>query len=163
MSAHHRILQTSLGSLTLVGVGDTLTGLYFPGHRPAPDPAGFGPPAPAAFAGVASELAEYLAGVRTTFTSAVAWVGGSALQRAVWAQIAAIPYGETRRYRELAADIGAHPRAVGSAVARNPISIIVPCHRVIGAGGSLTGYAGGLERKRTLLELEGALAPSLLG
>ena len=160
--ARHRILETSLGALTLVGVGDTLTGLYFPGHRTRPDPAGFGAPTTEAFGDGASQLAEYLAGTRTTFTVTTAWAAGSSRQQAVWELIAAIPYGETRTYRELAAITGSHPRAVGSAVARNPLLILVPCHRVIGSGGSLTGYAGGLARKRTLLELEGALpAPRL--
>jgi methylated-DNA-[protein]-cysteine S-methyltransferase len=158
----HRILDTTLGALTLVGVDDTLTGLYFPGHWTRPPPAGFGAPAPVAFADVAMQLTEYLAGTRTTFTVATACAGGSPRQQAVWEQVAAIPYGQTRTYRELAAVTGTHPRAVGSAVARNPLSILVPCHRVIGSGGSLTGYAGGLERKRTLLELEGALPPPRL-
>lgn len=85
---------------------------------------------------------------------------GTAFQRAVWALLAEIPYGQTRTYGALAAELrrrgtSAAPRAVGAAVGRNPISILIPCHRVVGAGGSLTGYAGGLERKRFLLELEG--------
>jgi methylated-DNA-[protein]-cysteine S-methyltransferase len=162
LTVRHRIVETSLGALTLVGIDASLTGLYFPGHWTRPNPAGFGAHAPTAFADAARQLGEYLAGTRTTFTVATAWAGGSPRQQAVWALIAAIPYGETRTYRELAAVTGSHPRAVGSAVARNPLSILVPCHRVIGSAGSLTGYAGGLERKRTLLELEGALPMALL-
>ena len=79
---------------------------------------------------------------------------GTAFQRRVWGALLAIPYGETRTYGELAAELGSSPRAVGAAVGRNPISVIVPCHRVLGADGSLTGYAGGLARKQALLELE---------
>ena len=79
---------------------------------------------------------------------------GTAFQRRVWNALLAIPYGETRTYGELAAELGSSPRAVGSAVGKNPISVIVPCHRVVGADGSLTGYAGGLDRKRALLALE---------
>ena len=93
------------------------------------------------------QLHEYLAGDRVSFELSTALPEASALRRAVWALIAAIPYGETRTYRSLAGQTGSHPRAVGSAVAHNPLSIVVPCHRVIGSGGSLTGYAGGLERK----------------
>ena len=79
---------------------------------------------------------------------------GTAFQRCVWGALLAIPYGETRTYGELAAELGSSPRAIGTAVGRNPISVIIPCHRILGAGGSLTGYAGGLDRKRVLLELE---------
>ena len=79
---------------------------------------------------------------------------GTAFQRRVWDALLAIPYGETRTYGELAAELGSSSRAVGSAVGRNPISVIIPCHRVLGADGSLTGYAGGLARKQALLELE---------
>ena len=79
---------------------------------------------------------------------------GTAFQRRVWDALLAIPYGETRTYGELAAALRSSPRAVGSAVGKNPISVIIPCHRVLGADGSLTGYAGGLDRKRALLELE---------
>lgn len=83
---------------------------------------------------------------------------GTAFQRRVWDALLAIPYGETRTYGELAAALGSSARAVGSAVGKNPVSVIIPCHRVLGAGGSLTGYAGGLDRKRALLALERAHA-----
>jgi len=100
-------------------------------------------------------LSEYFAGARTTFTLPLS-PAGTAFQREVWGAIAAIPYAETAAYRDLASRIGrpASIRAAGAATGRNPLSIIVPCHRVVGADGTLTGYAGGLERKRALLALE---------
>lgn len=156
----HRVLETSLGPLTLVGAGDVLTGVYYPAHRPSPDRSVFGELDPAAFAVAARELVEYLAGQRTCFTLPSAAVGGSPLRRAVWERIAAIPYGETCTYRRLAREFATHPRAVGGAVAHNPLSIVVPCHRMVGSDGSLAGYAGGLTRKRTLLALERTVAAS---
>ena len=101
-------------------------------------------------------LDTYFAGERPDAADVPLAPRGTAFQRRVWDALLAIPYGETRTYGELAAELGSSPRAVGAAVGRNPISVIVPCHRVLGAGGSLTGYAGGLERKRALLELEAA-------
>ncbi len=148
------MIETVLGELSLVGEGSTLTGVYFAGHRPAPDRTGFGPPVRGAFAEAERQLHEYLEGSRRHVDCEVALTGSGRLRRAVWAEIAAIPYGETRTYGELAVLTGSHPRAVGGAVAHNPLSIIVPCHRVLGATGALTGYAGGLERKRALLALE---------
>jgi methylated-DNA-[protein]-cysteine S-methyltransferase len=108
------------------------------------------------------QLAEYFAGQRTAFELPLA-PAGTPFQRGVWDALVAIPYGETRSYGELAALVGkpGAARAVGSANHDNPIAVVIPCHRVIGAGGSLTGYAGGIDRKRYLLELEGALQPSL--
>lgn len=104
----------------------------------------------------ADELAGYFAGVRTGFTLPLVAAGGSDFERAVWAAIAAIPYAEMRTYGEIAARIGAPDaaRAVGVACNRNPLPIVVPCHRVVGAGGTLVGFGGGLHRKRHLLELE---------
>ena len=99
-------------------------------------------------------LDAYFAGERPGVADVPLAPRGTAFQRRVWGALLAIPYGETRTYGELAAELGSSPRAVGAAVGRNPISVIVPCHRVLGAGGSLTGYAGGLDRKRVLLELE---------
>ena len=104
-------------------------------------------------------LDAYFAGERPGVAGLPLAPRGTAFQRRVWDALLAIPYGETRTYGELAAELGSSPRAVGAAVGRNPISVIVPCHRVLGAGGSLTGYAGGLDRKRALLELEGILPP----
>jgi methylated-DNA-[protein]-cysteine S-methyltransferase len=103
-----------------------------------------------------TQLAEYFAGERTAFDLPLRPDGGSAFEQRVWAELMRIPYGETASYGEIAARIG-HPgkaRAVGRANGRNPIAIVCPCHRVIGSDGSLTGYGGGLENKRTLLDLE---------
>ncbi len=102
------------------------------------------------------QLAEYFAGERTTFDLPLA-SEGSEFQKKVWAELQRIPYGETASYGDIARRLGYEPvisRAVGAANGANPIPIIVPCHRVIGSDGSLTGYAGGLERKKTLLDLE---------
>ena len=103
-------------------------------------------------------LDAYFAGKRPGVAGLPLAPRGTAFQRRVWDALIAIPYGETRTYGELATELGSSPRAVGSAVGRNPISVIVPCHRVLGADGSLTGYAGGLDRKRALLALECAHA-----
>ncbi len=102
-----------------------------------------------------TELAEYFAGERTTFTVPLDF-RGTAFQQSVWQALLRIPYGETRTYGQLARELGnpSAMRAVGAANGRNPISIIAPCHRVIGASGKLTGFAGGLEAKATLLDLE---------
>jgi methylated-DNA-[protein]-cysteine S-methyltransferase len=115
---------------------------------------------PPAAARVVAQLAEYFAGRRKKFTFPMA-PRGTAFQRRVWTELRAIPYGRTMSYSELAARLGnlAATRAVAQANATNPIAIVVPCHRVIGADGTLTGYGGGLDRKRWLLELEGALLP----
>jgi methylated-DNA-[protein]-cysteine S-methyltransferase len=114
----------------------------------------------ARFDRVVTQMTEYFAGRRTDFDLDLRPDGGSAFERRVWAALLEIPYGETASYGEIAARIG-HPgkaRAVGRANGRNPIAIVCPCHRVIGSDGSLTGYGGGLENKRTLLDLEaGAL------
>ena len=104
---------------------------------------------------VRAQVGEYFAGKRRAFDLPLAPTGGSAHQRRVWTALAAIPFGETRSYGELAKKLGSSPRAVGRANATNPISLIVPCHRVIGADGSLTGYAFGEEIKRFLLAHEG--------
>jgi methylated-DNA-[protein]-cysteine S-methyltransferase len=102
------------------------------------------------------QLDEYFAGTRTDFTLPLSVPVGSAFERAVWARIAAIPYGETTTYGTIAAQVGEPDaaRAVGVACNRNPVPIVVPCHRVVGAGGKLVGFGGGLRRKRFLLELE---------
>ena len=104
-----------------------------------------------------AQLAEYFAGTRSTFDLPLDLQGGTAFQRSVWDALLAIPRGGTTSYGVLSRSIGqpAAVRAVGAAVGRNPLSIVVPCHRVVGANGSLTGYAGGLERKSALLKLEG--------
>ena len=155
MTATHTLIDTPLGELTLVGDGAALTGVYYPGHWTKPDRTAFGPRSDAGFEEVERQFGEYLAGERTAFDLATS-AAGDAFQRRVWALLAQIPYGETTTYGELARELGdpALARAVGGAVGSNPLSVIVPCHRVIGKNGKLTGYAGGLERKRFLLELE---------
>jgi methylated-DNA-[protein]-cysteine S-methyltransferase len=147
-----------IGELLLVGDGHALTGLYMlPDHRHAPPVQAHGRRDPAPLRAAAAQLDAYFAGELTEFELPLA-PAGTPFQRAVWEALRAIPYGETVSYGELARAIGRPTavRAVGAANGRNPISIVVPCHRVIGAGGALTGYGGGLERKRYLLALETA-------
>ena len=153
----HTKLATSLGELTIVREDEALTGLYFPRHWPRPDRTAFGPLDDAGFEDVARQLGEYLAGDRSEFDLPVK-ANGPDFDRRVWELIAEIPYGQTTSYGDLARELGAgtDPRDVGGAVGRNPLSILIPCHRVIGSTGKLTGYAGGLERKRALLEIEHA-------
>jgi methylated-DNA-[protein]-cysteine S-methyltransferase len=151
----HTIIDSPLGELTLVSHDGALTGLYYPGHWYLPDPATFGARAESGFEEAEEQLAEYFAGERTAFELPTS-TAGDAFQERVWELIARIPYGETTTYGELARELGdpAIARAVGGAVGRNPLSIVVPCHRVVGKDGKLTGYAGGLDRKRLLLDLE---------
>lgn len=151
----HTVVDSPLGELTLVRDTEGLRGVYFPHHWYRPDPSSFGPPRDVGFADTRDQLAEYLAGRRRAFDLELA-VDGTALQRRVWDLIAGIPYGETTTYGDLATEIGEGVIAqqVGAAVGRNPLSIIVACHRVVGRNGKLTGYAGGLPRKRHLLDLE---------
>jgi methylated-DNA-[protein]-cysteine S-methyltransferase len=132
-----------------------MRGLYFPQHWYRPDPATFGPRVEEGFEEAEHQLVEYLKGRRRTFDLNLA-VHGAPLQRRVWDLIRLIPYGTTVAYGELATRIGDGVTAqqVGAAVGRNPLSIIVACHRVVGRNGKLTGYAGGLARKRHLLDLE---------
>lgn len=118
---------------------------------------------PSVFDAAERQFGEYFAGERTTFDLPFA-ARGTAFQERVWAEVAALPYGSTTSYGELTARAGASRdriRAVGAAVGANPLLIVIPCHRVVGATGALTGYAGGLERKHDLLTLEGALQPQL--
>jgi methylated-DNA-[protein]-cysteine S-methyltransferase len=151
-------IGSPVGPLTLVAADGALAGLYMTDHRHQPGPAAFGVPGDVAdepFAAAAAQLAAYFAGELTHFDVAVK-PGGTPFQQKVWAALCAIPYGQTVTYGQLAAAIGApgSSRAVGLANGRNPVSIVVPCHRVVGADGSLTGYGGGLPRKRFLLDLE---------
>ena len=151
----YETFDSPIGELLAVGDGEALSGLYMQaGRRPVTVPGSWERDADP-FSELREQLGEYFAGDRREFDLALA-PEGSEFQLRVWEALREIPYGETESYGELAARIG-HPgsaRAVGAANGRNPISIVVPCHRVIGASGSLTGYAGGLERKRLLLELE---------
>jgi methylated-DNA-[protein]-cysteine S-methyltransferase len=148
-------VASPIGELLLLGDGDTLAALYMQdGPRPTQVPDEW-EQSRAAFVPARAQLEEYFAGTRRRFDLALA-PAGSPFELGVWRALLEIPYGRTESYGELASRIG-HPdaaRAVGLANSRNPISVIVPCHRVIGADGSLTGYGGGLERKRLLLELE---------
>jgi methylated-DNA-[protein]-cysteine S-methyltransferase len=161
MNVTHTVASTSLGELTLVADGGVLTGVFFPHHWHRPDPATFGERDDAGFGPVVEQLEEYFAGERQEF-DLPARADGDEFQHRVWDLIAAIPYGETVSYGELARRLGGGvmARDVGSATGRNPLSVIVPCHRVVGKDGSLTGYAGGLKRKRYLLDLESAASPA---
>ena len=151
---------TPLGTLFATAAGGALTGLYFEGGRHAPgiSAAWIEDHAAAPLAECALQVKEFLRGERQRFDLPLA-PEGSEFQRRVWIEIARIPYGETLTYAELARRAGApgSARAAGAATGRNPLSIIVPCHRVVGTDGSLTGYAGGIERKTRLLEIEGVL------
>jgi methylated-DNA-[protein]-cysteine S-methyltransferase len=151
----HATVRSSLGDLTVVGRGGSVTGLYFPHHWYLPDRSVFGEYRDTDFDDVRGQLDEYLAGQRREFDLRVD-AAGSPFQQRVWQLISEIPYGATVSYGELARELGGEVTAqeVGAATGRNPVSIIIPCHRVVGASGRLTGYAGGLRRKRILLDLE---------
>jgi methylated-DNA-[protein]-cysteine S-methyltransferase len=151
----HTVVATRLGELTVVRDGGSLTGLYFRHHWPRPDRATFGARTDRGFEEVARQLGEYLAGERSTFDLPVE-ARGTEFQRRVWDLITLVPYGQTTTYGDLARRLGedVSPQDVGAAVGRNPLCILIPCHRVIGSTGKLTGYAGGLDRKRALLEIE---------
>jgi methylated-DNA-[protein]-cysteine S-methyltransferase len=159
MSSIHTRIQTALGELTLVAESGNLTGVYFPHHWYLPPLESMGDSVPASdelvFTWAATELEDYLTGGRRSFSVPVA-TAGDAFQEQVWARLRGIPYGVTTTYGALALELGdpALAQQVGQAVGHNPLSIIVPCHRVVGADGRLTGYAGGLARKAFLLELE---------
>ena len=147
------VYDSPIGPLTLASNGEAITQLEFenPKHPLPPVPRGRDKVIDKA----CKELDLYFAGKLKTFTVPVA-PQGTAFQKKAWAALQKIPYGDTRSYGQQAKVIGspAASRAVGAANGRNPIAVIIPCHRVIGANGTLTGYAGGIERKQTLLELE---------
>ena len=165
--------QSPLGTLIIAATNKGLAGLWFEGQRHLPrelatalgtDMSSL--PSPAVWPTdpdhpvlqkVSRQLAEYFAGQRTQFDVPLDLAYGTAFQQSVWQALLKIPRGGTASYSEVSASIGkpAAVRAVGAAVGRNPVSIIVPCHRVLGAHGALTGYAGGLDRKTALLKLEG--------
>ena len=147
----HSVIPSPIGPLTAVREEGVLAGLWM---GPA-DVEDLGPRDDAGFADVRVQLDEYFAGTRTSFDLELR-ASGSALQQAVWTLIAAIPYGATRSYGDLARDLGDRTlaQAVGTACGRNPLPVVVPCHRVVGADGSLVGFGGGLGRKRFLLDLE---------
>lgn len=149
---YEKLIQSPIGLLTLRGDGSSLTALFFGGMTEA------------AYSScpvleqAAGELAEYFAGARRNFTVPLS-PAGTAFQQKVWQALREIPYGETASYGEIASRVGSPKacRAVGLANRRNPLPIFVPCHRVVGSDGSLTGYAGGLKVKQFLLDLEGAV------
>lgn len=153
----HYLMESSLGVLTLVNTDRVLSGLYMPGHLRGPKSDSLGSRTTLGFDIARAQLNEYFEHKRTDFDLPLA-PHGTIFQQSVWSLLRDIPYGETRSYGQIAELLGNRLaiRAVGLANGRNPISIIVPCHRVIGSNGSLTGYAGGLERKRLLLNLEAA-------
>jgi methylated-DNA-[protein]-cysteine S-methyltransferase len=151
------MIDSPIGVLTLVNDDDVLCGLHMEYRTHPPAPATFGDQTPRGFDQATEQLREYFAGERTEFTLPLA-PHGTEFQLRVWDALLTIPYGETRSYGEIARQIGEPgweaARAVGAANGRNPIAIVVPCHRVIGADGSLVGYGGGLDRKKFLLALE---------
>ena len=160
--AAHTVVTTRLGELTLVSENGALTGLYFPRHWPRPDRTAFGRRTDQGFDEAARELHDYLDGRRSVFELPMT-AKGSDFDVQVWKLICTVPYGQTTSYGEIARELGAgtDPRDVGAAVGRNPLCILIPCHRVVGSNGKLTGYAGGLDRKRALLEIEHAAARQL--
>ena len=149
-----RTIPSPVGELLLVGDGHVLSGIYFPGHTPVPR---IGPASEdaEAFGDAAGQLDEFFGGRRTSFDLDLD-LRGTPFQLGVWEALRRIPYGEVATYGEVAAAAGraGAARGAGHAIARNPVSIVVPCHRVVGAGGRLTGYAGGMGRKQALLDLE---------
>jgi methylated-DNA-[protein]-cysteine S-methyltransferase len=155
----HRVIESPLGKLTVVAEADALAGVYFAHHRGRPGPAAFGSRDDTILDEAAIQLGEYFAGTRTQFDLKMR-LAGSPFELAVWELLTHIPTGDTRTYGQLARQLGdpALAREVGAANARNPLCIVVPCHRVIGSDGRLVGYAGGLGRKRALLELERRIA-----
>lgn len=155
MARIHTVVESPLGNLTLVAADEMLCAVYMTDQRYRPDDATFGRESPETFGRVRAQLAEYFVGEREVFDLPMT-LEGTAFQREVWQALRGIPYGQTSSYGDLAARLGRPnaARAVGLANGRNPLSIIVPCHRLVGADGSLTGYGGGLARKRYLLDLE---------
>ncbi|ADG98118.1 methylated-DNA/protein-cysteinemethyltransferase [Segniliparus rotundus DSM 44985] len=169
-AARHVVVEFFLGTLaigplTLVRDEEGLTGIFFPGHWTRPDESSFGartdPARDDSFNEAIAQLREYFAGSRREFDLELRPRGSQLAQR-VWRRLAQVPFGQTTTYGALAKEIGGgiSPRAIGGFVGHNPVSIIIPCHRVLGSTGGLTGYAGGLDRKRALLEHEGALLPA---
>jgi methylated-DNA-[protein]-cysteine S-methyltransferase len=151
----HTVMDSPIGPLTLVADDGVLSGLFMEISRYPLSPERAGEPDPGGFDEPVRQLGEYFAGQRTEFDLELS-MAGTPFQLRVWKALRDIPYGETESYGELAQRIGrpTGARAVGLANGRNPVSIIVPCHRVIGSSGSLTGYGGGIERKQFLLAFE---------
>ena len=160
----YSVIRSDVGELMLVTDGSALIGLYFADrdHLPAASSSWKRDDQHPVLRTVARQLAEYFAGQRTSFSIPLRPIG-TGFQEKIWGEIARVPYGKTITYSELAARAGASHaiRAAGTATGRNPISIIVPCHRVVGKKGDMCGFAGGLDRKRRLLELESSNSPKL--
>jgi methylated-DNA-[protein]-cysteine S-methyltransferase len=149
------VIDSPIGALSVASDGSGVSGVHF-GAVDGPGPVDVDAVLPAAV----DELRHYFDGTLTDFTVPLSVPRGSSFERAVWREMSLIPYGETRTYGAVAAAVGdpTAARAVGVACNRNPIPVIVPCHRIVGAGGKLVGFGGGLPRKRHLLELEAKVA-----
>lgn len=154
--------HTPAGDIMLVGDEHKLSAVYWQVYRYTPEPQDDWIEDRSKFKRALQQLHEYFAGTRTAFDIPTE-THGTQFQESVWHELERIGYGETRSYQQIANAIGTpgSARAVGAAVGRNPLSIIIPCHRIVGSNGALTGFAGGIEAKRSLLELEGA-APATL-
>lgn len=152
------VMQSPLGPLLLAAEGTALVGLWFEDQTGIPTWAREAAPAKACgvLKKAVDEVSAFLAGQRQGFTIPLRFKAGTTFQQTVWQALRAIPYGETTSYAQMAQAIGQPQatRAVGAAIGRNPLGIIIPCHRVVGKNGAMTGYTGGLERKRALLALE---------
>ncbi|WP_031004433.1 methylated-DNA--[protein]-cysteine S-methyltransferase [Streptomyces sp. NRRL F-5727] len=159
----HTVVDSPYEPLTLVAVDGVLSRVHMTGQRHRPPEETFGAPDPRPFGEAIRQLDAYFAGELTDFDLPL-HLEGTPFQLRVWEQLRLIPYGETRTYGELAEALGSPgaSRAVGLANGKNPVSVIVPCHRVIGSGGSLTGYGGGLDRKQRLLAFESGGLPGAL-
>jgi len=151
-------IDTPAGKVMLVGDGSKLAAIYWDVYKHTPEPRADWTEDKTKFTMVLGQLEDYFAGRQTTF-DVIFEAAGTPFQKRVWAELSKIGFGETRTYQQIANAIGAprSVRAVASAIGRNPLSIVVPCHRVLGSNGKLTGFAGGIESKRLLLELEGVL------
>ncbi|MFJ7125179.1 methylated-DNA--[protein]-cysteine S-methyltransferase [Streptomyces sp. NPDC098101] len=154
-TVQHTVVDSPYEPLTLVAVDGVLSRVHMTGQRHRPPEETFGDPDPRPFGEAVRQLDAYFAGDLTAFDLPLHLIG-TPFQLRVWERLSLIPYGETRTYGELAEELGSPgaSRAVGLANGKNPVSIIVPCHRVVGAGGGLTGYGGGLDRKQRLLAFE---------
>lgn len=156
-------IDSPVGELSLFAEGDTVAGVYFENHSPAPkNPNGRVDAGP--FAELVEQLKQYFAGERSSFDVPICLTDGTPFQQQIWQQLTEIPHGSTVTYMHLAksCDRPKAVRAVGAAVGRNPLSIVVPCHRVIGTNGKLTGFAGGVQRKQWLLDHEKQVESCLL-
>lgn len=158
VAAQFQLLDTPLGTLRLISDGCALNAIEFEGMYGNSTAVPTRGAEAAVLNEAARQLSDYFDGKRTAFSLPLR-AGGTAFQHSVWQALQDIPYGEVRSYRDIAVSLGKDKavRAVGAANGRNPLPIVVPCHRVIGSDGSLTGFAGGLEAKTLLLTLEGAL------